>query len=179
MAFASCLACFFAHKHAAARKVQRVVRRRMRKRTVAVVAIQCAQRARVARAQRAGECAWRVRLAFARALACARAEEHACAVILQRALARRAVRLVAQCAAILDDRLQPAAPLADRVQTLTEEHVSLESALHCVVCWKRRRTMVFSPCMHVATCTECAERLNDVCCICRSEIATSMSVYLV
>lgn len=99
-------------------------------------------------------------------------------MIAQRGLARRALRLVAQCATLLDDHMHPVAPLATRVQTLVEEHARLASAHTCVVCWKQKRDAIFFPCHHVATCMACALRLDGVCCICRTVIDTCVRVYV-
>lgn len=140
--------------------------------------IQCSQRARAARAACARERAWCIRLAFARAHAWACARDR-CAARLQRAAARRALRVLARCTAVLDDANNASAPsLISRVETLVEDYDRVKRSTECVVCWKSARCVVTFPCHHLATCLECVLRLDE-CCICRASIDDHSVVYVV
>jgi len=47
----------------------------------------------------------------------------------------------------------------------------------CVVCMEHDREVLFLPCKHLCTCSECAARLI-ICCICRQRIEERVNVFL-
>ena len=49
-------------------------------------------------------------------------------------------------------------------------------APQCVCCWSTDRNIMFRPCKHVVTCTDCANRISE-CPICRQSITERESVF--
>lgn len=47
----------------------------------------------------------------------------------------------------------------------------------CVICMENQRTVVFSPCNHLCTCTSCAANITT-CSICRTAIHSKVNVYI-
>jgi hypothetical protein len=46
----------------------------------------------------------------------------------------------------------------------------------CCICFEEEKNMVFSPCGHICTCSECSAIVND-CPICRKKIDQKIKVY--
>ncbi|MEC7840029.1 MAG: RING-HC finger protein [Chlamydiota bacterium] len=59
-----------------------------------------------------------------------------------------------------------------KVEDLDRFRVSLE----CVICLDAIRDTFFGPCGHIATCQQCAAKLDD-CCICKKKIIQKFKVY--
>lgn len=47
----------------------------------------------------------------------------------------------------------------------------------CIVCKTNPRQLLFVPCLHIAVCTECGEKIDE-CCVCRRKLFKSIRVYL-
>ena len=73
------------------------------------------------------------------------------------------------------------AAIASRVEALQAENESLTSRLEakCVVCFERAPDVVFMPCFHAVSCSNCGLREEvDTCPVCRVPIEQKHRVYV-
>ena len=73
------------------------------------------------------------------------------------------------------------ASTASRVETLQAENESLTSRLEakCVVCFERAPDVVFMPCFHAVSCSNCGLREEvDTCPVCRVPIEQKHRIYV-
>lgn len=49
----------------------------------------------------------------------------------------------------------------------------------CVLCCDNLKTICFWPCMHLATCAECAVKNGSKCCTCRGDVIGLMKIHVV
>lgn len=59
---------------------------------------------------------------------------------------------------------------------LADIKVSDRSDPRCKVCMEKNCNILFLPCRHLVTCSDCAHRLTN-CCVCAGAISSSMPVY--
>jgi len=52
---------------------------------------------------------------------------------------------------------------------LFERRKSLPKEFYCIICWAGTKEMVFLPCWHQISCSECASKLSE-CPLCREPI---------
>lgn len=73
-------------------------------------------------------------------------------------------------------------PQSVRVQKMVRDPSLNGSDTYCVICQERVKCILLLPCRHLCLCLECASELrhyyNDLCPICRTDIATTMKVYV-
>ncbi|WAR07714.1 DIAP2-like protein [Mya arenaria] len=67
--------------------------------------------------------------------------------------------------------------LDEAKQKLSEENESLKQQMMCKVCMDNDASMVFLPCGHMVTCTECAHALRK-CAICRTVIKGTVRAFM-
>lgn len=63
------------------------------------------------------------------------------------------------------------------VQKINEDAEKIRQQLICKVCFANRVMITFRPCCHLATCEECADRL-ELCPICRTVIMEKIKIFL-
>lgn len=72
---------------------------------------------------------------------------------------------------------EPAVPDGAKSSVSLQERIDeIERRLFCVVCMHRERNTLFVPCMHLACCRTCSERIADHCPICRSLAVNRVAV---
>ena len=62
-------------------------------------------------------------------------------------------------------------------QQNTTTHVVESSSSSCVVCLTEKRSHVFLPCAHLASCLECSLQLNK-CPICRTDVKAKVKIFI-
>ena len=59
-----------------------------------------------------------------------------------------------------------------------KEAQALKNQLMCKICWENPLQVTFIPCGHMATCKDCAEKLQDECPICRQDIIMKQTTFI-
>jgi len=59
------------------------------------------------------------------------------------------------------------------------ETQGLSDAQICIVCLSNPREVIFDICGHVAVCSDCLDKLNGKCPVCRMEFGSARAAYIV
>jgi len=63
-------------------------------------------------------------------------------------------------------------------QTIDEQIIkSLQKLIDCIICMKNQRNTLLMPCRHFITCTECINKCEERCPVCRQHINHTIVVF--